>query len=591
MIILNNMRRQYIYNKVRGLLLASVLTPLVTIYFSSCSDFLEIEPQNEIVLEKFWSEKTDVDNIVAGCYSRLQGDDVLRRMMVWGEFRSDNISTGENTEKDGSLLNILKENIDAKNTYTTWDGFYDVINRCNTVIKYAPGVAAKDPSYTQSELQATLAEVSALRDLCYFYLIRAFRDVPYTTEAYTDDNQRMDLPATPFESVLDSLIADLESVRNDAVKRYPETKPHYQTGRITQTAIDAMLCEMYLWQQNYERCSYYADLVINAMKERSLERSASGSSYFSSSDNDNSRTNGYPLIREATAVSNHYGNAYNSIFGTGNSSESIFELDFDDDDPRNMPTNTAVSLFYGNAAVNKGYVAPPSYITDDVSTSAFKVYSKDNKKLDARAYENCDQTRGFITKFVVRSVSVNASSSTPTVSYGGKYAENQITSNWVIYRLTDVMLMKAEAMVQTMYEGSDASVVEHNQGIRQNAFSLVNAVNKRALCQTQITDTLKLSDYMTKSQLEELVLQERQRELMFEGKRWFDLVRRARREGKTDNLVSAALQKYSNNTAFIQNFLKKMDAIYWPYNYEEMKVNLNLRQNPAFGSGENKSYE
>jgi hypothetical protein len=34
-----------------------------------------------------------------------------------------------------------------------------------------------------------------------------------------------------------------------------------------------------------------------------------------------------------------------------------------------------------------------------------------------------------------------------------------------------------------------------------------------------------------------------------------------------------------------------MDAIYWPYNLNEMKVNHNLVQNPAFGSGEDESYE
>jgi hypothetical protein len=34
-----------------------------------------------------------------------------------------------------------------------------------------------------------------------------------------------------------------------------------------------------------------------------------------------------------------------------------------------------------------------------------------------------------------------------------------------------------------------------------------------------------------------------------------------------------------------------MDAIYWPYNLNELKVNPNLKQNPAFGSGENQSYK
>ena len=184
---------------------------------TGCSDFLEIKPQNEIILEDFWNEKADVEAVIAGCYSGLQSEGAIKRMMVWGEFRSDNIGPGSNVQQDGSLEKLLKENIDAKNGYTTWKDFYDVINRCNTVIKYAPGVAANDPAYTESELQANIAEMVALRSLSYFYLIRAFRDVPFSREAYIDDDQTMDLPATKFDDVLDSLIYDLESVKGNAV--------------------------------------------------------------------------------------------------------------------------------------------------------------------------------------------------------------------------------------------------------------------------------------------------------------------------------------------------------------------------------------
>ena len=40
-----------------------------------------------------------------------------------------------------------------------------------------------------------------------------------------------------------------------------------------------------------------------------------------------------------------------------------------------------------------------------------------------------------------------------------------------------------------------------------------------------------------------------------------------------------------------QNKLKRIDAIFWPYNKNELQVNKNLQQNPAFGNGENSSYE
>jgi hypothetical protein len=45
------------------------------------------------------------------------------------------------------------------------------------------------------------------------------------------------------------------------------------------------------------------------------------------------------------------------------------------------------------------------------------------------------------------------------------------------------------------------------------------------------------------------------------------------------------------DATFAQNFFKKMDAIFFPYNNQELKVNHNLVPNPVYGSGENKSYE
>ena len=241
---------------------------------TSCADYLEVEPQTEILEENFWNEKADVDNIVAGCYQAMQGDAILKRMMIWGEFRSENVSPGSSniSNEDRNLEEILKENIKATNPYTFWGDFYNVINRCNLVIARAPQVAANDPSYSQSELKATIAEVTALRSLCYFYLIRAFRDVPYNNEVYVEDTQVMTLPAMPFNEVLDNLIADLEEIKGDAVKTYPKNKANYQTGRITQDAINAMLCEMYLWKQDYATCVHYADLVIESKKEREEER-------------------------------------------------------------------------------------------------------------------------------------------------------------------------------------------------------------------------------------------------------------------------------------------------------------------------------
>ena len=570
---------------------------------TSCSDFLEIKSQSEIVLEDFWNEKADVDNIVAGCYSALQSDGVMRRMMVWGEFRSENVMAGQNINDDVNLENVLKESITAMNAYTTWDGFYNVINRCNTVIKYAPQVAERDPGYTQSELQATIAEVSALRDLCYFYLIRTFRDVPYSTEAFTDDDQKMDLPATPFNAVLDSLIQDLEAVQGNAVERYPETSPLYQTGRITQDAIHAMLCEMYLWKQDYDQCIRYADMVIDSKKKMYEEKRSQNASFGlggSSQNVLNTRMNGYPLVNSLS--SGYYGNTYTEVFVNGNSQETVFELLFDKTEAGyTMPGNSAAGAFYGNASVDKGLVGPSTTVTEDIAkTSSRTIFADRNKKVDARLYENVNMNTESINKFASRGLLINATQPTNvSVSYMAKYPFAKIndvnhyynSSSWVIYRLSDIMLLKAEALCQKMREGSDEEINAYNQPLLAQAFSLVNAVNKRSVCEATLVDTLVAGDYLTKAQMEQLVLQERQRELMFEGKRWYDLVRRSMRDGNTQVLSSAAQKRDGVNGQFIQNFFQKMDAIFWPYNNDEIKVNRNLVQNPSFGSGENSSYE
>ena len=573
---------------------------------SSCADFLEIKPQNEIILEQFWNEKADVDAIIAGCYSGLQSEGVIKRMMVWGEFRSDNIGPGSNISSDGNLEKILKENIDAKNSYTNWGGFYTVINRCNTVIKYAPGVAADDPAYTESELQANIAEMVALRSLCYFYLIRTFRDVPFSREAYIDDSQKMDLPATKFDDVLDSLIYDLESVQNQAIKRYPETKEMYQTGRITQDAIHALLCELYLWKKDYENCIRYADMVIDSKKAIAEENRKKRSSSFSSEDTQE-RFNGFPLVSNSTSNS-YFGDAYTVLFGRdrGNvdevNQEIIFQLVFDDNPGDNgMPANGAVNSFYGNSNAAIGLVAPSDYIFSDIQkTTDRKVFADYNKKRDSRMYYNCHLEDQSIYKYTTTTIDIDASQtseqfsgygSTPRITYDSRYSQNQNGSNWIIYRLPDIMLLKAEALTQMIREGDDQETSDYNKSIIDRAFTLVNAVNKRAVCESQLVDTLRRNEYVSKSDMETLVLQERQRELMFEGKRWYDLVRLSQRTGNTSTLKAAALAKATIGQGLIGNHLTKMDAIYWPYNLDEMKVNLNLVQNPAFGSGENDSYE
>ena len=585
------------------------IVSIISLSFSSCGDYLEVEPQNMITVDKFWNEKSDVESVIASCYSTMQSYAVISRMMIWGEFRSENLTiNGEHITQDVSLERILNENLTANNSYTYWGDFYTVINRCNTIMKYAPQVAAVDPAYTESALKAHIAEATALRSLCYFYLIRTFRDVPYSEEPFISDDQTLDLPATTFENVLDSLIFSLEEVAGDAVWTYysldnvkeSSTEYQYNTGRITRAAIYAMLSEMYLWKKDYDKCIYYADIVIDRKKyDQELKDKQRHN------EEDYSEFYDFPLIStRMSGFSNSYGAAFNDIFVDGNSDESIFELNFIKGSEGNMASNGPVSNFFGNSG-RAAFVRPSDYIASDVSLSTPQVFVN---KYDGRAYENfrftgsssSDATASGINKYTcsssvrmgdpnTNSFYTNSSWGTMYPTYGSSY-DSRNKSNYIIYRLTDVMLLKAEALTQQITD--DASInTEADKKLRDEAFAIVTSINKRSMYQYPLKDTLNVNSYASKDKIVELVYSERQRELMFEGKRYYDLVRRAMREGKTDYLRGKAKQRDSESASVIDSKLTRMEAIFWPYNLDELKVNKNLVQNPAFGSGENQSWE
>lgn len=589
-------------NKIKTQL--SVVTlALCLCVISSCNDFLEVESQNIITEEKFWNEKSDVENIIAGCYSAMQSNSVLSRMMIWGEFRSENIvANGNISNLDSDLERILKENITASNQYTYYGDFYSIINECNLVIARAPEVAAKDPSYTKSELNAHIAEVTALRSLCYFYLIRTFENVPYSEEVFTSDDQAFELPAESFSTILKKLIASLEEVKSMAVNKYPvsiekdKLSDDYQTARITRMAIYAMLCEMYLWDKDYDNCIKYADLIIEQKKEDAKEIMEENMSSMDFSD-----FNGYPLIGTRHGFTNYFGAAFNNIFVQGNSMESIFELTFVKESGSSMPSNGPASNFYGNLGRN-AFCKASDYVATDVTKETPVVF---NNKYDGRAYENFRFSNNAaigINKYACAYPSTvqlgdpNSNSFFTSGTWGTMYEtegvnnESRNKSNFIIYRLTDIMLLKAEALAQKITDDASISTPE-DIDLRNRAFDLVTAINKRSLYQTALKDTLIVTNYASKDRIVELVLAERERELMFEGKRYFDLVRRAQRDGDTKYLRGKAKLKSSENASVIESKLTRIEAMYWPYNLDEMKANQYLIQNPAFGSGENESWE
>ena len=541
---------------------------------SSCSDFLDITPLNKVVLENFWTQKSEVNAVLMGCYESLESEESIIRMGVWGEMRSENILQGASI---GNEYNeILNENILPTNSLTKWNVMYQTINRCNTVCHYAPMVQKKDPNYTVNELNANIAEASFIRDLCYFYLIRTFRDVPMSFEPTIDDTKEFQIPATPMNAALDTLIKDLESVKDYAVKRYVDdskmsnaqaaSQAYENSSRVTRVAIYALLADLNLWRGNYDETIKYCDLIIDFKKNQYKEKIAQIGDL-----TDMQEFAGIPLILEAPAGSVTCGNAYNEIFGTGNSFESIFELYFRNNQ---QVKNKYVNEFFGKDRL--GSISGLSRYCKDAATGNSDLFTKN----DCRVYATSEKSnsRYAITKYVNSSVSMDIKNVTDEKSLKLSTSRgNAEYANWIIYRLTDVMLMKAEACILK------------GEAEYETAFTLINAVNKRAHNYTTSAakDTLVFDDYRTSQEkMEQLLLDERNRELMFEGKRWYDLVRIAVRDGNNQRLVSEATKKYQDKVNALKIKLADPNIIFFPYNKEELKVNPFLKQNSAYGNTE-----
>lgn len=593
-------------NQIKSFVLAGV----ASLALAGCSDFLYIEPKTFVSEDNFWNERADVDQMVAGVYVKMQDDAFLERCIMWGETRSDNLTEGRNATDNLDIYRCLKEDLKSTNAYTDWTSFYAVIGQCNIISTRCEQVAEKDPTYTHSDVMATKAEMAALRDLCYFYLVRAFKDVPYYTFPIQSDADIKPMPAVDGDQIVKALIEDLDTMAVHALKAFPkDNSSSYNStrNRITRSAIYAILADLCLWDGQYQRCVDYCQKVIDAKRKEYKDDysnvSPSRSGYlavFKSEKDEWNGAEGFPLYQ--CYEDKYYGNSYNHIFSSdGSGFESIFELAFTPDGTTLYNESAPLGKLYGSykdelrgGNSGRGLLAVNEKVLTDVYNSYFKVF---DHKLDVRYFENIrpdddTYTTGYCGKFVYSDVEVEPITANPFYAASYSISSSSNNHNWVFYRLTDVMLMQAEALIQLgqVIETTDDNgntVTELDDNLKR-AFYLIWTVNRRSIMVTNTSNThaqeLKIDRYPTKSAMLDLCLKERQRELMFEGKRWFDLLRQCHREGSTNYVklnVSAKIASGATNSLFIN-----YESLYWPYNKTELRNNPDLQQKPYYGAND-----
>jgi hypothetical protein len=131
--------------------------------------------------------------------------------------------------------------------------------------------------------------------------------------------------------------------------------------------------------------------------------------------------------------------------------------------------------------------------------------------------------------------------------------------NWPIYRYADVLLMYAEALNE---QGQTATAVTYINMVRARARNGTGSENR--------TSPADVSAALGQAGLRAAIFSERQWELAYEGKRWFDLVR----QGFT--VFQAALSKDPTATNITAT------RMVWPIPQAQIDLNPKLTQNPGY---------
>jgi hypothetical protein len=144
------------------------------------------------------------------------------------------------------------------------------------------------------------------------------------------------------------------------------------------------------------------------------------------------------------------------------------------------------------------------------------------------------------------------------------------------------MLMKAEALAlrNAVGDAEEArNIVKTIYNRSQTGY--MNGPSKVGILDAKQDDFDLLNADKTVMQL---VLDERQRELAFEGKRWYDLVRVALRDNSTSTMLTMFVDKKYEGTSTEQYSSKMatLDHLFFPIAENELKTNPGLIQNKAY---------
>lgn len=522
--------------------------------FTSCND-LDQYPSSKFTEGNYWTSEEKALSVLNRAYSQMFNADSF----FGHEALSDNMYQRRTHDE-----RVVSSGLATASTgifEQEWTSCYAGIKTCHVFLENIDKV----PDMSPDLVNRTKAEARFIRAWLFFRLTTWYGDVPlFKTDISVAESKT--ISRTPHSEVLEFICDELDEVAGILPSSYASEQ---DKGRITSGAAIALLARVYLFENDWSN--------VRTTCEKLFDSDTYG------------HYDLYPDYAKLFTVAGEY------------SCEDILSLQF-------VPTWRTWNYFQDlmppsmNGRVNK--MAPTQELVDDYIMLNGKLisdpasgynpttpYANRDPRLDMSivrhlgTFPDPDGNPVVIytkpgsapdANAAVDEYVVNNEKTSPSGYYLKKYfdhsAINSISSgmNLMLIRWADVLLMYAEAMVET--DAMDASVWDKTIGkIRSRAgFTEAGALN--------------FDSGLSKEQLREVVRRERRCELVNEGMRIFDIRRWRTAETVLNTTFHGAMFENGNTEAIVldtRKFDPERDYL-WAIPQSERDINENLTQNPKY---------
>ncbi len=520
---------------------------------TSCNDLLDTKPQGVFTDEQIGDEEA-VD-LMTSAYATLlnhyfgNNESFAGPITNWVfDLRSDDaLKGGDGVTMEAYMHQLEVGNVQSDNDVVSfkWRNNYFSISRCNTAIR---GIK-NSSTISDSDKASYIAEMKTLRAYYYFDMLRIYAKFPYFDETV----------ANPSECRADQYSRDqiAEFIKQDLRDSYevlPQTQE--QVGRFNRYVAAALLARVDLFTSDWAEAEKYAGYVIDSKK--------------------------YELYNNFLDMSKpEYNNQYESVLAIQfSSANSPDQYNFSNC----LNCTWSEGNLYGNG--DDFYLASQNLVDafrTDENGLPYLNGAPDDKNVDKADFEgNVDPRLDFTLGRIGmpwRSHMYNEkwcrnydlygqySGKKPYPAPESPYVKTGIVPwgasslNWILIRYADVMLMKAEALIEQNKNLEEARTLIND--IRRKAARSVDASYEPIDCNPMVAN-YNVGEYPATGWNQEYarkaVRMERRLELAMEGLRWFDLVR----WGTAVQTVNAYYASESKFRSYYQGANLSEDEIYFP---------------------------